>query len=85
MSQGSGPLQLTFKVNELDKATQFYGEQYSAAGGAVLVLKNIEVYGSEALYGIFKYRATPGQMPLMYVGIILSAIRAQPGLKSWLK
>ncbi|MBX3077572.1 hypothetical protein KF728_29635 [Candidatus Obscuribacterales bacterium] len=60
----------TFKVNELDKASQFYGEQCSAAGGAVLVLKNIEVDGSEALYGIFKYRAKPGQMPLMYVGII---------------
>lgn len=64
------PASWTFTVNELDKASQFYDEQCSTAGGAMVMLNNIEVDGREALYGIFKYRATPGQMPLMYVGII---------------
>jgi len=59
-----------FDVNDLAAATEFYAEQCSGAGGAMIELKNVKADGRDSLCGVFKYKVQPDRRALLYVGII---------------
>ncbi|MBX9693411.1 MAG: hypothetical protein K2Z81_13570 [Cyanobacteria bacterium] len=60
-----------FDLTEPTAAKQFYTQQCADNGGAVLSLDVIDIQGTEALSGLFKYRApVTGSLGMHYVGIL---------------
>lgn len=64
------PVAWNFDLTNPASASEFYGQQCDENGGAMIELKAVEIQGKEALRGIFKYRAAPEGLAMMYVGII---------------
>ena len=66
-----GRLDWPFDLTKLDAATDYFTRQCGGNGGVMLSMHVSTVAGSEALCGLFKYRAPiPGSRAMYYVGII---------------
>jgi hypothetical protein len=66
-----GPPPWPFDLRDPEGAASFYGAQCADNGGVMLSMGVSTVAGSEALHGLFKYRAPmPRSLAMYYVGIL---------------